>query len=226
MSQGLEFENGNGAVVNVTAERLIIAGWSGRDAEAIQHHIDELAELGIPGPSTTPCYYRGAATLLTQQSRIEALGGDSSGEVEPVLIASENGMLVGIGSDHTDRRVESYSIAVSKQLCAKPIGRQVWAFDEVDGHWDQLILRSFAVTDGKRELYQEAAFSAIRPPRELIKLLNGNETLDPGTVMLCGTVPAIGGIRPADRFEMEIEDPVLGRRIEHAYTIDQLPIVT
>jgi hypothetical protein len=44
-------------------------------------------------------------------------------------------------------------------------------------------------------------------------------------VMYCGTVAAIGGIRPATRFEMELEDPVLGRTLKHAYDINVLSVV-
>ena len=35
---------------------------------------------------------------------------------------------------------------------------------------------------------------------------------------------AIGGIRPAERFEVELEDPVLGRTLRHAYAVDALPV--
>jgi hypothetical protein len=38
-------------------------------------------------------------------------------------------------------------------------------------------------------------------------------------------MPAIGAIRPSPRFEMELDDPVLGRKISHAYEIEALPIV-
>jgi hypothetical protein len=44
--------------------------------------------------------------------------------------------------------------------------------------------------------------------------------------MFCGTLGAIGGIRPATRFEMELADPILGRSIRHAYDIEVLPVVT
>ena len=46
-----------------------------------------------------------------------------------------------------------------------------------------------------------------------------------GVGMTCGTVAVIGGIRPAASFEMELDDPVLGRRIRHQYTLDILPHV-
>jgi hypothetical protein len=38
-------------------------------------------------------------------------------------------------------------------------------------------------------------------------------------------VGAIGGIRPASRFGMELEDPVLNRKMTHAYDIVALPVV-
>ena len=41
--------------------------------------------------------------------------------------------------------------------------------------------------------------------------------------MFCGTLAVHGNITFADRFEMELNDPVLGRTISHAYTISTLP---
>ena len=58
---------------------------------------------------------------LTQEDSIEVCGTDSSGEVEFVLIGWQGRIFVGLGSDHTDRKVESYSVTVSKQMCDKPI---------------------------------------------------------------------------------------------------------
>ena len=43
--------------------------------------------------------------------------------------------------------------------------------------------------------------------------------------MFCGTMPAIGAIRSSQRFEMELEDPVLGRKLAHGYHVQALPIV-
>ena len=44
--------------------------------------------------------------------------------------------------------------------------------------------------------------------------------------MFCGTLGAIGGIRPASRFEMELHDPKLGRTITAAYDIETLAVVS
>ena len=155
--------------IAVEIENLIIAGWAGRDAAAIEHHIEELAALGIPRPSTTPVYYRVAAATLTQSEHFVVLGPDSSGEVEPVVVSLADGLWIGIGSDHTDRKAEAVGIALSKQLCGKPVGRQLWRYEEIEAHWDQLVLRSFATIDGQRALYQESAVASLRTPRDLIR---------------------------------------------------------
>src|SRR3978361_298948 len=84
----------------------VIAGWTGRDPVARDKHIAELEELGVPRPATTPIFYRVAASRLTLAPSIEVSGGQSGGEVEFVLIRSGDRILVGVGSDHTDRKVE------------------------------------------------------------------------------------------------------------------------
>jgi Protein of unknown function (DUF2848) len=212
--------------VIVEIEDLVIAGWTGRDVAALNHHIEELQAIGVAPPSQVPIYYRVAASLLTQADKVQALGSDSSGEVEPVLVAASDRLWVTLGADHTDRKVESYGIAVSKQMCPKPIGRRAWRFEEVEPHWDRLMLRSYIAEAGKRTLYQEGPLANIRPPRELIAgWAKGDKRLSSGVAMFLGTMGAIGAIRPSARFEMELTDPVLGRTLSHAYDVEALPIV-
>jgi hypothetical protein len=226
---GIVFEgHAKGAVEKIAVEigDLVIAGWTGRDVAALNHHIEELKALGVMPPSKVPIYYRVAAHLLTQAPTVQVLGEDSSGEVEPVLIAAAGRLWVTIGADHTDRKVESYGIAVSKQMCAKPIGTVAWRFEEVEPHWDRLMLRSFVTEGGKKVLYQEGPLARIREPRGLIGGWTGDPRLPEGVAMFLGTMPAIGAIRSNPRFEMELEDPVLGRKLTHAYLVQSLPIVS
>ena len=212
--------------IGVAIETLVIAGWAGRDAAAIAHHVEELAAIGVPHPSTTQLYYRVAAQTLTQADRLVVLGPDSSGEIEPVAVAMADGLWIGVGSDHTDRKAEAVGIALSKQLCGKPVGRQLWRYADIEDHWDNLVLRSWATIQGARVLYQESAVSSLRTPRDLIRKYADADRLPPGTLMFCGTPGAIGGIRPATRFEMELHDPVLKRSLRHGYDIDVLPVVS
>ena len=180
--------------------------------------------MGIKRPATTPIYYRCSARRLTTEDAIEVCGNDSSGEVEFVLIGWQGRTFVGLGSDHTDRRVESYSVTVSKQMCDKPLAPALWELEEVIGHWDRMILRSYAWINGKREIYQEGTLDAILPVDELLKLGFEDGKLADGCAMFGGTFAANGGIRPADRFEYELEDPVLKRTIRHAYDVITLPV--
>jgi hypothetical protein len=211
--------------VTVEIEDLVIAGWTGRDVAALQHHIEELKAIGVQPPSRVPLYYRVSASLLTQAVRVQVLGDDTSGEVEPVLVGAADRLWVTVGADHTDRRVESYGVALSKQVCPKMIGRSAWRFEEVEPHWDSLVLRSFVHDGGQRVLYQEGSLAKIRPPRDLVAGWRQEKRLPPGVGLFCGTLPAIGEIRSSTRFEMELEDPILGRMLQHAYDIQALPIV-
>jgi len=114
-------------------------------------------------------------------------------------------------------------VRLSKQLCAKPVGATLWRYDEVKPHWDRLVLRAH-VQDGKgRRLYQEGPVTNMRAPEELIRLYTGGDKLAPGTGMFCGTFAVHGGIASSGTFEMELDDPVLGRKLRHGYKIVSLP---
>lgn len=203
---------------------LVIAGWTGRDRVAQQNHMAELEKLGVARPSRVPVYYRVAASRATTAEVIEVSGGDSSGEVEIVLLETNGHLWVGVGSDHTDRKAEAYSITLSKQLCEKPVSREWWLFEDVADHWDSLVLRSWAVNGQSRERYQEGAAAHMLAARDLIRGYTNQGALAEDTLMFCGTLPAIGGIRPAARFEMELEDPVRGRKLHHQYDVRELPV--
>jgi hypothetical protein len=199
-------------------DTLIVAGWTGRDRDAVEQHIAELAAVGVSRPRTVPCFYRLGANLLTQAPSIDVAGCHSSGEVEVVLVSLANGLHVGVGSDHTDRKVEVYGVTVSKQMCPKPIGRELWAFREVADHWDDLVLRSWVTRHGTRELYQEGRLARMLTADDLMERYLGRSGILPvGTALYCGTLTVIGAIGGGERFEIELEDPVLKRALRHAY---------
>jgi hypothetical protein len=222
----LLLQEGAGAqrAANVAVEQLVIAGWTGRDAQAVEKHIKELEALGVKRPATTPIFYRVGAARLTTETSIEVLGGTSNGEVEFVLLRTQGALWVGTGSDHTDREVEAYGVSVSKQMCEKPIAPLFWRFEDVAAHWDRLMLRSYATIGGRRALYQEGPVATIRHPEDLLARFDKNGLAD-GTLMFCGTLPAHGGLRPAQRFEFELEDPIKGRKIQHCYDVVSLPVL-
>jgi hypothetical protein len=213
----LDFEI-DGNTLRADIDTLIVAGWTGRDLAAVEEHIAELAALGVKRPATIPCFYRLGVNLLTQAPAIEVAGGHSSGEVEVVLLSLASGLYVGVGSDHTDRKVEIYRVTVSKQMCPKPLGRELWAFRDVEAHWDALILRSWITRDGRRELYQEGRLEKMLGARELMNRYLGRPgSLPLGTAMYCGTLTVIGALGGGDHFDVELDDPMLGRTLRHSY---------
>ena len=204
-------------------KRLVVAGWTGRNVAALEAHITELEALGVKRPKSVPIFYRNAVSLLTLAPEIQAVGDKSSGEVEFVLYALDDGMWMGVGSDHTDRKAETINVTLSKQMCAKPVGTTLWRYDEVKPHWDKLTLRSFVSDGGARRLYQEGPVTNMRSPEELIKLYTGGDRLEPGTAMFCGTFAVHGGFSYGGTFDMELEDSVLKRKLTHSYRTVSLP---
>lgn len=201
-------------VLDCTPQRLIVAGWTGRNKAAVDHHIAELEAIGVPAPSTVPLFYQCAPELLTQASQIQVVGKDTSGEAEPFLIKMNGIIWLGLASDHTDRALETYSVAHSKQIAAKPVAGELWPFDSVQDHLDEIVLQSWILEEGAWTLYQDGTLAAIRPLKDLMDGANFQD----GTAMLCGTLPAIGGVRPAADFKMRMYDPKTSREITWAYS--------
>ena len=202
---------------------LVIAGWTGRDAATVEHHIAELEAIGVKRPRTVPCFYRVGANLLTTATHLDLTGPDSSGEVEFVLVSLPEGLFVGVGSDHTDRKVEAYGVTVSKQMCPKPVSRELWSFADVKDHWDSLVLRSWVTRDGKTELYQEGTVTRMLAPLNLIARTQAAEVCR--SAPRCTAAPC----RCLRRWALPIdlswssEDPVLGRSLLHSYASRELP---
>jgi hypothetical protein len=208
---------------DVTVNNLIIAGWTGRDPAAVEHHIKELEAIGVKRPASVPIFYRVSVARLTTASSIQVLGEHSSGEVEFALLQWRDRLWVGTGSDHTDREAETYGVSLSKQMCEKPVAPHFWAFEDVAPHWDRLALRSYATVEGHRALYQEGSVDGILHPEDLISRVG--RRIPNGTIMFCGTLAAHGGVRPADRFDFELEDPVRKKKITHGYDVFTLPVL-
>lgn len=211
--------------LRVPISAVVIAGWTGRDPAAVEHHIAELEALGVKRPSSVPMFYPVATARLTTNDTIEALGTDSSGEVEFVLLQHQQQLWVSVGSDHTDRRVETYDVSVSKQMCDKPVAQTWWALEDVRAHWDRLVLRSYIGAGSERTLYQEGSVTSMLGPADLIaRYREAGGTMMEGTVMFCGTLSARGGVRPSPHFSFEIDDSVVGRKISHEYSVSCLPL--
>ena len=222
----LELCAGETRQIAFSPSRFIIAGWTGRDKAAMEKHMDELEELGVARPDTTPVFYRASTSRLTQEELLQNPGENSSGEVEFVIFNIDGDWWIGAGSDHTDRSVEAYNITVSKQMCDKPVARQLWRYDDLKDRWDSLEIASHATIGGERVVYQDGNVAAMLHPQDLVDAFeSGTGTkFGPGDVMMGGTLAAIGGVRPAEAFEFLLRDPQTDRTISHSYSVETLPV--
>jgi hypothetical protein len=207
-----------------TADHLVCGGWVGRDQKGLQAHIQELVQLGVPAPRTIPIYMNFSTYLLTTDDEITVVSDMTSGEVEYVLLCSGDETWVTVGSDHTDRDVETKSIPGSKQMYAKCLPPECWPYAEVKDHWDRLILRCWVTKGPERSLYQEAPLSDILGPQELLERMP-REGIDKkeGLALFSGTIPTRSGVIFGDSYDLELEDLVLNRTIQHRYQVTVLP---
>lgn len=225
MQLQFEISTEQDSTMTVEVNHLVIAGWAGRDKEAVMHHIRELEALGVPAPGAVPLFYRVAAQQLTQDDVLEVVGEQTSGEAEPFIFFTQGEWWVSLASDHTDRQLETVSVALSKQVCVKPVATMAWRMSEVFEHWDSLQLSSQIKEQGEWVDYQQGTLAALLPPGDLIERYSAIKEAKQGLAISCGTLSALGGIRPANEFRMELYDPVLKRSISHQYTTECLPVV-
>ena len=213
----------DGQGIRMAIDRVFNAGYSGRDEEAVRAHIDELVEEGIPEPEHVPALYEmSPAITLVDPASIRVVGPDTSGEAEFALLRAGGETYVAAASDHTDRDLETESIQKSKQIAPNVFSRNVWRFDDVRDHWDDLELRAFNWIDGERTRYQDTTLSAVLPPEDILDIVRERHDLSlSGTAVLSGTVATVSGdIRPGSRFEVELHDPVLDRTLSLGYDVD------
>lgn len=206
-------------------ERMVNAGYTGRNQAEVRQHIEELAKKGIPGPPTTPTLYPVIRRALVKDPAIEVYSRETCGEAEYVLLVeNEDRIYVGVGSDHTDRKLEEWDIPRAKQICPNVIGETVWDLEDVAGHWDELVLRCRQVVDGREILYQEGKLARLLAPRELMAFVRAKTggTLD-GTIIFSGTLSALtGGFVYGDALHAELADSQINRRLALAYDIHSL----
>jgi len=209
-------ESGSREEVDLRGFACFAAGYTGRDREAIDRHIEELEEHGVPPPRRVPCCYPLLPHLLAvNPAAVDVYGSGTSGEIEPVLLVLDGRPLyVAVGSDHTDRDLEKQSVPVAKQLCWKVVSGEAWPFDEVARQWDHLELQS--QSDG--ELYQSANLTAMLPVEELVATVPQERRTD-RMVIFCGTVPLVAGLKFGAHFSGSLRDPARGRSLEIGYDV-------
>lgn len=204
--------------LGMTGFRIIVAGYTGRDEAQVRHHIDELAAIGVAPPPQVPMFYPMPDAAVTTAAAAPVTGSNTSGEIEPVLIRHRGKNYLGVGSDHTDRTLETVDIGQSKQACPKPLGADVVEIGEwSEFDWDNCHARSWV--DGV--LYQSGSLAGLRRPDALLAILTDRlDGFGGGSDYLCfaGTLPLIDGTFVAGtQWELELTLPD-GRSLRHSYT--------
>ncbi|MGO2113258.1 MAG: DUF2848 family protein, partial [Pseudoclavibacter sp.] len=189
-------------------------------AVGVQAHIDELEAIGVAPPPEVPMVYRMSPGLLTTAANI-ASPSTSSGEVEPVLIRAGGRFYLGVGSDHTDRELETEDVLRSKLACPKPIGTHLVEISLDDGAFDWDACRITCTLDGRE--YQAGGLDGLRTPANLFGLLaeRGAIAPDEDVVVFGGTVPLIGGefaFGTSWTVELTLPD---GTGISHTYDLTE-----
>lgn len=192
----------------VTVGRVLIAGFTGRQREGVEEHIRELAREGVPTPDRTPALYETDTQSARQTSMLVVSAANTSGEIEPVVILAGGQLLLSVGSDHTDRELEREDIAIAKRACQKVIGRCCVPLNAISD-WDSCRLTSWLDDDSCP--YQSGTLADLMTFRDLVAELRAGYGLElrDGDVLYLGTVPALGGIRPASRFRGSLSIPSL-----------------
>lgn len=216
--------NIEGNEMQVKINNVYCIGYAGRNLEKTMEHIIELEKIGIPRPEEVPTLYPVRRNSLNQTGEIQVLGNESSGEAEIVLVFgdTEDEVFITVGSDHTDRSLETVDINKSKQICDKPIGQTAWKLKNVINHWDDLILTSKVMMNGEWQDYQRATISEIIPLDEIKNFLDKKSVSMKNTLVFSGTVPLLNGFKYGTAFKMSFVDDVRSNEIHAEYVINRL----
>jgi len=136
---------------------------------------------------------KGAVETVDVEITTVVIAGGQPLLIQPVLIGATDRLWLTIGAAPP----EGYSIA-----------REAWRFEEIEPHWDRLILRSST---------GDVPLADLGLPRDLIARSTGSKRLGVGVALFCGAGAAT---------EASLVDPVLQRTLTHGYRVQSPPLVS
>lgn len=220
----LHFTLPDGEARSVDVVAVFNAGYAGREQDEVRAHIDELAALGVPGPSATPALYPVSPYLASQTDVVAVQHDRTSGEAEWAIVITDDDVLLTVACDHTDRALEVHGVAWSKNASPDVLGRSAWRLADVRDHLDAIELRGWVGAGDERTLIQDSTLGALLTPDHWLRHLEERGLALPGTVLISGTVAMVHGVDQfADRWSVELHDPTTGLRIEAGYRVETLP---
>ncbi|WP_096453561.1 DUF2848 domain-containing protein [Corynebacterium suranareeae] len=218
----LEFELPDGSTTTVTVKRLFNAGYAGKDQKEVRAHIEELAELGVPAPTTTPALYPVSPYLAQQTNHVQVQHNETSGEAEWALMIDDQGReLLTVACDHTDRKLETFGVAWSKNASPDVLGKKAWPLSDIAHRLDEVILKAWVGQD--KTTIQEAPVSALLEPEYWLDVLEQRGERLPGTVLMSGTITMKPGVDQfSENWGVSLNDVQLGT-ISAEYQVSLMP---
>lgn len=212
-------------LLEVEVSRGYNLGFTIRDAAKMQAHLDEVAKEGVTPPvcETPPIIFpiSNWAWLTGEDCDIQT--EHTSGEIEIFMLDTADELLVGVASDHTDRKLEGTDIPWSKQVAPNIVAPTLWAWSDVADHWDECRLDSWVTDKGVRTHYQSAGVAEFWSPPDMVAGVAGRVTDALPRVFVSGTVVSLGHkLIYGELWELRLHDPVLDRSIEHTYRVTVL----
>ncbi len=225
--------------IEVEVKKIGCSRHAGRNLESTNEFLNEIRAKGYQIHQAAGICFR-SRYLVTNEQTIEVQGPQTSGEVEFVAAVHEGDVFVSVGSDHNDRSVEElwtamlgkvYDTAKSKQMAPAVVAGEAWPYDDVKGHWDDIVLKSYVTASGQRVPYQEFRLGDLFDLEHYLGrcswlredgsiLLGGSGSVLPSVPqhIYKGQSPLQDVTFPCD-FHFEMFDPVLDRTIAHSYTV-------
>lgn len=203
--------------------RVYNLGFTIRDSAKMDRHMEEVEKIGIRRPKVErpPVIFPISTWATIFDTECQVQYRRCSGEVEIVTIDVDGELYVTVGSDHTDRKLETVSIPWSKQVAPNVVAPILWKWSEVADHWNEITMECWVGEGATRKLYQRAGVSEFWTPVEMRDSIRGRIAEDQGSLVLfSGTV-----VTEEEKFSYDdvwtlvMSDPVLERSIEFTYRV-------
>ena len=202
--------------------RMVNGGYCGRNQDEIRKHMEEVKALGSTEVfDEIPVFFPVVKDYITLGEEIEVVGNQTSGEGEFAVLIGQDHVYIAAASDHTDRDLEKQTILKSKQVTPNILSKEVWDYEDVKDHWDDILMRAWVKEDGEKKVFQESSLSALLTPDDLIKIVGERtEGSLEGMIILSGTVGAVQGVSGfSDYFEVELINDTLKAKLGCKYNI-------
>ena len=148
---------------------------------------------------------------LCTDPEIQVLGEGTTADAALFLAGAGAGMLIGLASNHR------YGLRGDPQIFCKPVCRQVWRFEHVADHWQNLVIQA---ADYKGIIFQEGELGDFAPVDEIVSQVSrGQSSLVSGTAVICAGLPFrdIGVLERS--YSLTLSNPHSRRHLELQYSV-------